>query len=160
MSNKDELIRFGVSMPERLAEQFDDFIAAKGYGNRSEAIRDLVRKALLEPGAIESDQLVAGTIVMVYDHHASELSALLTELQHRYHHDIISTMHIHLNHEQCLEVLVVRGMLTRLHELHRAIQVLKGVLYAELSVTHIDMDDMHSHSHPHSHPHSHSSPRE
>ncbi|WP_302058098.1 nickel-responsive transcriptional regulator NikR [Paenibacillus sp. MZ04-78.2] len=135
---KDVLTRFGVSMPEELIKQFDQYIAEQGYTNRSEAIRDLVRKVLLEPGGLKADQLVAGTIVMVYDHHAADLPLQLIELQHNYHHDIISTMHVHLNHDQCLEIIVVRGLLTRLRELQHKIQVQKGVLYAELSVTYLD----------------------
>ncbi|MDO3676366.1 nickel-responsive transcriptional regulator NikR [Paenibacillus ehimensis] len=135
---KDVLTRFGVSMPEELIKQFDQYIAERGYTNRSEAIRDLVRKVLLEPGGLKADQLVAGTIVMVYDHHAADLPLQLIELQHHYHHDIISTMHVHLNHDQCLEIIVVRGLLAKLRELQHKIQVQKGVLYAELSVTYLD----------------------
>ncbi|MCP1305799.1 nickel-responsive transcriptional regulator NikR [Paenibacillus tyrfis] len=138
MLEKDVLTRFGVSMPEELIKQFDQYIAEQGYTNRSEAIRDLVRKVLLEPGGLKADQLVAGTIVMVYDHHAADLPLQLIELQHNYHHDIISTMHVHLNHDQCLEIIVVRGLLSRLRELQHKIQVQKGVLYAELSVTYLD----------------------
>lgn len=138
MSEKDVLTRFGVSMPEELAKQFDQYLAEQGYTNRSEAIRDLVKKTLLEPNRLRQEETVAGTIVMVYDHHASDLPLYLIELQHNYHHEIISTMHIHLNHEQCLEVIVVRGLLAKLRKLHQQIQVEKGVHYAELSVTYLD----------------------
>ncbi|QGQ98074.1 nickel-responsive transcriptional regulator NikR [Paenibacillus psychroresistens] len=138
MSNKDSLTRFGVSMPEELVARFDQMITEQGYDNRSEAIRDLIRKALIEPSQMAVSQTVAGTIVMVYDHHVSELPITLMELQHNYHHDIISTMHIHLNHELCLEILVVRGQIQRLRELTNLIHIQKGVSYAELSVTYID----------------------
>jgi CopG family nickel-responsive transcriptional regulator len=138
MSNKDALTRFGVSMPEELVVRFDQLITEQGYDNRSEAIRDLIRKALIEPSQIPVSQTVAGTIVLVYDHHISELPITLMELQHDYHHDIISTMHIHLNHEQCLEILVVRGQIQKLRELTNLIHIQKGVSYAELSVTYID----------------------
>lgn len=148
MSDKDALTRFGVSMPKSLVEQLDQMIANRGYENRSEAIRDLVRKALLEPDHMSETQNVAGTIVMVYDHHATDLPVYLTELQHGYHHQIISTMHIHLNHNQCMEIIMVRGILDQIKKLHQAIQVQKGVLYAQLSVTHIDPHDL---QHPHSH---------
>ncbi|WP_409348115.1 nickel-responsive transcriptional regulator NikR [Paenibacillus gyeongsangnamensis] len=146
--DKDTLSRFGVSMPEELVKQFDQYIADQGYTNRSEAIRDLVRKAMLDPGRLKSEQTVAGTIVMVYDHHVSDLPLTLMELQHNYHHHINSTMHVHLNHDQCLEIIVVRGILSRLRELHQKIQVQKGVLYAELSVTYVDE---HGSEHPHDH---------
>lgn len=154
---KDVLTRFGVSMPEELVNQFDQYITEQGYTNRSEAIRDLVRRVLLEPRQLDSEQLVAGTIVMVYDHHVSELPLTLMELQHQFHQDVISTMHVHLNHEQCLEIIVVRGILARLRELKQQIQVQKGVLYAELSVTYLDEAGKgHTHEHPHAHSHSHS----
>lgn len=132
---KESLTRFGVSMPDELIRQFDRYLAQEGYDNRSEAIRDLIRKALLQQQSFAPDRLVAGTVVLVYDHHAGDLPGRLTELQHRYHHDIISTMHVHLNHSQCLEILIVRGLYGKLQELHRSIQVNKGVFYAELSVT-------------------------
>lgn len=138
MAEKEELNRFGVSFPAPLIEQFDQYIVEQGYTNRSEAFRDLARKALLEPARLHSEQLVAGTIVMVYDHHASELPLLLMELQHDYHHDVISNMHVHLNHNQCLEIIAVRGQLVRLRQLHQQIQVQKGVTYAELSVTYVE----------------------
>jgi len=138
MKEKDTLIRFGVSMPEELVKQFDERIAEQGYTNRSEAIRDLVRKSLLDSEWTKSDQVVAGTIVMVYDHHVNELVFALTELQHDYHHSIISNMHIHLNHDQCLEIIVVRGQHSKLLKLKHQIQILKGVLYADLSVTFIE----------------------
>jgi len=148
MAEKEELIRFGVSFPAPLIEQFDRYIEEQGYTNRSEAIRDLARKAMLEPSRLHSDEHVAGTIVMVYDHHVSELPQLLTELQHRFHHSIISTMHVHLNHAQCLEVIVVRGRLSELRALHQQIQVQKGVFYAELSVTYADEHGGHRHAVP------------
>lgn len=135
---KDVLTRFGVSMPEELIKQFDQYITEQGYTSRSEAIRDLVRRVLLEPGGLPGDQLVAGTIVMVYDHHVTDLPLYLMELQHEYHHHVISTMHVHLNHDQCLEIIAVRGNLCELRELKQKIQVQKGVLYAELSVTYVD----------------------
>lgn len=154
MSDKENLVRFGISMPQSLIEQYDRLIALQGYDNRSEAIRDLARKALLTSSSMQPDETVAGTIVMVYDHHIRDLPITLMDLQHDYHHAIISTMHIHLNHQQCLEILVVRGKVQKLRELQQRIQVLKGVGYAELSVTHVD-EHGHSHEHSHEHPHSH-----
>ena len=135
MGEKDELVRFGVSFPAALIEQFDHFIDDQGYTNRSEAIRDLARKAMLDPSRLRGNEYVAGTIVVVYDHHVRELPMVLMDIQHDFHHDIVSNMHVHLNHDQCLEVIVVRGQLTRLRDLHGRIQIQKGVAYAELSVT-------------------------
>ncbi|NRF90297.1 nickel-responsive transcriptional regulator NikR [Paenibacillus frigoriresistens] len=150
MSDKENLVRFGISMPQSLIEQYDRLIALQGYDNRSEAIRDLARKALLTSSSMQPEETVAGTIVMVYDHHIRDLPITLMELQHDFHSAIISTMHIHLNHQQCLEILVVRGKVQKLRELQQRIQVLKGVGYAELSVTHVD-EHGHSHEQPHSH---------
>jgi CopG family nickel-responsive transcriptional regulator len=145
MKEKD-LVRFGVSMPQELVEQFDRVIAEQGYGSRSEAIRDLVRNRLLQPDLLPPTEAVAGTVVIVYDHHVSDLSKGLTELQHEYHRDIISTMHVHLNHDQCLEIVVVKGAYGRLSRLTDAIRVLRGVSYAQLSVSHIEPA---SHDHAH-----------
>lgn len=145
MSDKDELTRFGVAFPTPLIEQFDKYILDQGYKNRSEAIRDLARRTMLEPSRLHSDEQVAGVIVMVFDHHASELPSKLMELQHHYHQDIISNMHVHLNHHQCLEVIAVRGSVSSLRSLHQQIQVQKGVHYAELSVTFNDDAKTHSH---------------
>jgi CopG family nickel-responsive transcriptional regulator len=147
MADKEELVRFGVSFPEALIDQFDRYIAGQGYTNRSEAIRDMARKAMLEPAQLHSEAIVAGTIVMVYDHHIQDLPNFLTDVQHQFHHDIISTMHVHLNHTQCLEVIVVRGQLSGLRRLHHQIQVQKGVQYAELSVTYADEQGITAHEH-------------
>ncbi|MFC3769594.1 nickel-responsive transcriptional regulator NikR [Paenibacillus sp. GCM10012303] len=162
MADKDELVRFGVSMPSELIQQFDQYTAEQGYTNRSEAIRDLVRKALLQPGRLLPEQIVAGTIVMVYDHDVRELPLLLMDLQHRFHRQIISNMHIHMNRDQCLEIIAVRGLLAKLRELHAQIQVQRGVLYCELSVTYVDGQEPgdgghshHHHDHDHDHDHDH-----
>jgi CopG family nickel-responsive transcriptional regulator len=166
MSDKEELVRFGVSFPSQLIGQFDAFIEEQGYKNRSEAIRDLARKVLLEPTRLGSDEFVAGTIVVVYDHQVRELPIVLMDIQHDYHHDIVSNMHVHLNHDQCLEVIVVRGQMAALRELHERIQIQKGVSYAELSVTFAEPQGTepqahghghnHGHGHHHGHRHSHS----
>ncbi|MEK3725122.1 nickel-responsive transcriptional regulator NikR [Paenibacillus sp. FSL H8-0034] len=154
MNDKEALVRFGISMPQSLIEQFDAMLVSQGYDNRSEAVRDLVRRALLAPGHIQTEQMAAGTIVLVYDHHVSDLPMVLTDLQHQYHQEINSTLHIHLNQHQCLEVIVVRGIVSRLRDLQQRIQVLKGVGYAELSVTHVDETDPAGHGHHH-HDHDH-----
>ncbi|WP_258166379.1 nickel-responsive transcriptional regulator NikR [Paenibacillus sp. PCH8] len=155
MADREDLTRFGVAFPTPLIAQFDQYIEEQGYKNRSEAFRDLVRKTLLQPSALQSEQDVAGTIVMVYDHHVSDLPVRLMELQHEAHHDIISNMHVHLNHDQCLEVIAVRGNLGRLRHLHQQIQVQKGVLYAELSVTYVDELNKLASSQAHGQGHSH-----
>ncbi|MGN7453874.1 nickel-responsive transcriptional regulator NikR [Paenibacillus pasadenensis] len=138
MAEKEELVRFGVAFPAPLIERFDGYIEAKGYTNRSEAIRDMARKAMLEDEGIAPETAVAGTISLVYDHHVRELPLLLTELQHDYHEEIISTMHVHLTHHQCMEIILIRGRVERLRRLHGAIQAQKGVQVAEMSVTFLE----------------------
>ncbi|WP_020615149.1 nickel-responsive transcriptional regulator NikR [Paenibacillus daejeonensis] len=155
MAEKDELIRFGVSFPAPLLETFDGYIEAQGYTNRSEAIRDMARRTILDASKLQDDEQVAGTIVMVYDHHVSELPLVLMELQHDYHDAIVSTMHVHLNHDQCLEVIVVRGKLSSLRKLKQQIQVQKGVTYAELSVTYADARNGGTEGHHHHGHHDH-----
>ncbi|GAI11673.1 unnamed protein product, partial [marine sediment metagenome] len=105
----DILKRFGVSIEESLLKKFDDFIEKHSYGNRSEAIRDLIRKELVDEEWVKSDKKVAGAIVMVYDHHRRELMGNLVNIQHDYQKNIISSQHIHLDHDLCLEVIIVRG---------------------------------------------------
>ncbi|NMB40496.1 MAG: nickel-responsive transcriptional regulator NikR [Firmicutes bacterium] len=130
-----QLVRFGVSISEGLLEAFDKLIAQKGYQNRSEAIRDLIRNELVEMQWERDDQEVAGTVTLVYDHHVRGLSEVLLELQHDCHDLILSTMHVHLDHENCLEVLAVKGTAKEVHELAEHIISVKGVKHGKLTIT-------------------------
>jgi CopG family nickel-responsive transcriptional regulator len=103
------ITRFGISLDSELLEGFDGLIAKKGYSNRSEAIRDLIRDTLVKEEWEGGKEETAGTITLVYSHEIRDLSDTLTEIQHRYHSIIVSTMHIHIDAHNCLEVLVVRG---------------------------------------------------
>ncbi|MGQ9559654.1 MAG: nickel-responsive transcriptional regulator NikR [Candidatus Oleimicrobiaceae bacterium] len=103
------LTRFGISLDEELLERFDKMVEEKGYSNRSEAIRDLIRDALVQREWEKGIGDRVGTITLIYDHHLRELPERLMELQHNFTHEIISTMHVHLDHDNCLEVLAVRG---------------------------------------------------
>jgi len=129
-----KLIRFGVSIDEELLKTFDDYIERKKYTNRSEALRDLIRNHLVEE-EWDDDKETVGTITMVYDHHVPELSERLTHLQHEYNELIQSTLHIHLDHHRCLEVLVVRGQSSRIKEVANALIATKGVKHGKLTVT-------------------------
>jgi len=133
----DDLVRFGVSFPGNLLRQFDAFLAEQGYSNRSEAIRDLVRKAILDPKKVDPVSVVAGAIIVAYDHHVSNLPAVLMELEHTFYDVIISTVHVHLTLTQCMEVILVRGKFARLEALHEQIQTLRGVTFSELTVTYL-----------------------
>lgn len=129
------LIRFGISMNEQLLKNFDKLINKKGYTNRSEAIRDLIRNQLVEVEWGDKEQEVAGTITLIYDHHVRGLSNLLTEMQHDFHHLILSTMHVHLDHDNCLEVLVVKGKSGDVRQTAEKLISVKGVKHGKLSIT-------------------------
>jgi len=129
-----KLISFGVSIDEELLKTFDEYIERKRYTNRSEALRDLIRNHLVEEEWDENKETV-GTITMVYDHHVPELTERLTELQHQYNELIQSTLHIHLDHHRCLEVLVVRGRSGRIKEVANGLIATKGVKHGKLTAT-------------------------
>ncbi len=101
--------RFGVSLEEDLLNQFDGLIAADGYGNRSEAIRDLIRNALVQKEWSDEGAETAGAVILVYDHHRYELAQKVTDVQHEHYSNIISTLHVHLDHHNCLEVVLLKG---------------------------------------------------
>ena len=127
--------RFSVSLPRPLLRDLDAMVRQKGYDNRSLAIADMVRDGLIEHRQQLGDHEIAGTITIVYDHHRAQVQAELTELQHERHHDVISTMHVHLDHDNCLEVIVVRGKAGALKRLADKVISLKGVKHGKLTVT-------------------------
>jgi CopG family nickel-responsive transcriptional regulator len=130
-----DLIRFGVSINKGLLEAFDRLIVQKGYHNRSEAIRDLIRNQLVEMEWEKEDEEVAGTVTLIYDHHVRGLSDLLLELQHDHHYLILSTMHMHLDHYNCLEVLAVKGMAREVRQVAERLISVKGVKHGRLTIT-------------------------
>jgi CopG family nickel-responsive transcriptional regulator len=130
-----DIIRFGVSMDERLLDRFDDLIDRKGYVNRSEAVRDLIRNALVEDQWTREDEAIVGTVTLVYDHHTRDLADKLTELQHSHHDAIVSALHVHLDHHNCLEVLVVRGKAGAIRRLADELIGTKGVKHGRLVTT-------------------------
>jgi len=128
-----EVVRFGVSLERELLVKFDQLIKKKSYPNRSEAIRDLIRENLVKREWTEGKE-VAGTITLVFDHHKRELMNTLTDIQHHYHHVIISSQHIHLDHDNCLEIIVVKGRPEETKELTNKLRATKGVKYGALSI--------------------------
>jgi CopG family nickel-responsive transcriptional regulator len=128
----NKLIRFGVSMEKQLLAKFDEFIAKKGYTNRSEAIRDLIRKNIVEEEWLKGE-LVAGSITLVYNHHQKELLDKIIDIQHDFYDVIISTQHIHMDHNNCLEIIAVKGLVEKIKSLYNSISILKGVGYSSLS---------------------------
>ena len=131
----EEIVRFGVSMEKNLLESFDGIILKKGYTNRSEALRDLVRDHLVEQDwKVEKKEMI-GTITIVYDHHTRGLSDTLIDLQHQFHSLIISTMHLHLDEDNCLEVLVVKGMADKIKTIANKLISTRGVKHGKLTMT-------------------------
>ncbi len=131
-----QLVRFGVAMDEELLERFDALVARRGVAvNRSEAVRDLVRDALVESEWEASDEEIVATVTMVFDHHASDLSEKLDALQHQHYDKIVSAMHVHLDPHNCLEVLVVRGSSTQVRDIADALLGTKGVKHGKLVTT-------------------------
>ena len=128
-----EIVRFGVSLEKELLEKFDRLIKEKKYPNRSEAIRDLIRENLVKKEWTEGKE-VAGAITLVFDHHKRELVNTLTDIQHDFHQLIISSQHIHLDHDNCLEIIVVRGKPIEVRGLADKLKSTKGVKYGSLSI--------------------------
>jgi CopG family nickel-responsive transcriptional regulator len=131
-----KLVRFGVAMDEDLLARFDDLVARRGSAiNRSEAVRDLVRDALVDAEWEDSDEEIVGTITMVFDHHASDLSDKLDSLQHAHFERIVSSMHVHLDAHNCLEVIVVRGTSEQVRAIADGLLGTKGVKHGKLVST-------------------------
>ena len=128
--------RVGVSFDPSLLENFDAVIKEKGYANRSEAIRDLVRKSLIEREIEEDDKgQVFGTLTIIYDHHSGDVNNRLMHLQHHHVAEILSTTHIHVDEHICLEVLIVRGLSMDVRKLANNIIAVKGVKHGGLVIT-------------------------
>jgi len=129
------IARFGVSLEDKLLKRFDALIGKKGYANRSEAIRDLIRESIVrdqwEMGAEEA----VGTLTLVYDHETRELEERLTELQHAHYQAIVSTLHVHLDPHHCLEVLVLRGKTALLKSIADRLTGTRGVKHGTFSAT-------------------------
>jgi CopG family nickel-responsive transcriptional regulator len=127
--------RFGVSLDERLLAKFDRLIGGKGYANRSEAIRDLIRDSLVRQQWELGDTDAVGTLTLVYDHETRELEERLTELQHAHYRAIVSTLHVHLDAHHCLEVLVLRGKSVLLKSIADRLIGTRGVKHGTFSAT-------------------------
>ena len=129
------LIRFGISLDNVLLERFDGLIGKKGYASRSEAIRDLIRDSLVMEEWESSSSETMGSITIVYSHETRELTDALTDLQHHYFNSIISSMHIHLDEHNCLEVIVVKGRAKDIKAIADRLIGTKGVKHGKLSIT-------------------------
>ena len=131
----ENIMRFGVSIEPDLLKKFDKVIRKKGYTNRSEAIRDIIRKNLIIEKNKDPNLESIGTLTMIYDHHAGNLTNRLLDMQHDHTNEIISTTHIHIDHHNCLEVLVLKGKTGNIQKLADKIKSLKGIKHGELVIT-------------------------
>ncbi len=128
-----ELTRFSVSLEKELLAKFDRQISSDQYPTRSKAIGDLIRNSLIRKQWTEGKK-VAGAIILVYDHHKKDLTNKLTHVQHDFHHLIISTQHIHLDHDNCLEIVVVKGKPRDVQALAGRLKTTKGVKHGSLAM--------------------------
>ena len=131
----EKIVRFGVSIEPDLLQKYDKIIKKEGYTNRSEAIRDLIRKNMIKKHKKDPNIKAIGTLTMIYDHHTGNLSNKLLEIQHDHHNEILSTTHIHIDHHNCLEVLVLKGKTGNIQKLADNIKSIKGIKHGELVIT-------------------------
>jgi CopG family nickel-responsive transcriptional regulator len=129
-----ELIRTGVSIEQDLLEKFDKLIAKRGYGNRSEALRDLIREMLVSE-EVNSNKQVVATLSMIYDHHRPDLSSKLTEAQHHHHNNVLAATHVHLDEKNCFEVVIMKGLAGEVKHMADHMLSLKGVKHGKLVMT-------------------------
>ena len=151
------LNRIGVAIDSELLERFDRSIERSGYTNRSEAFRDLIRDRLVSEQTAAPTTTVVGTVTLIYDHHAHGVGEKLTELQHAFHQLVVSTTHAHLDHDSCLEVLIVHGKSAEVEQFADRLIGLKGVQHGRLVKTvpaqGLDTNKKTAHKHPHKHSH-------
>jgi CopG family nickel-responsive transcriptional regulator len=133
-------IRFGTSLPQKLLSRFDRLTARRGYANRSEAIRDLIRAYLVEGQWESGEKETVGTVTLVYDHEKRDLGNVLTGLQHRHTDSVISVLHVHLDTHNCLEVVVIKGTPRKIRRISDKLISTKGVKYGKLTAATIGED--------------------
>ena len=142
-----QLTRTGIAIDADLLTRFDRFIAKQGYANRSEAFRDLIRDRLVGSAVVTSKASVVGTVTLIYDHHTRLLPEKLADLQHEHHEVVISTLHAHLDHDTCLEVVLLRGKSQFVQQLADKLISTKGVRHGRLVMSSPDTVSPHRHSH-------------
>lgn len=149
------VLRFGVSIEERLLDSFDQLLSRRAYATRSEALRDLIRESLVQSRLETSQQKieVIGSLTLIYDHHAHELAKRMAEIQHANDGMVISVLHVHISHDDCMEVIVLRGFGEEVRRLADSLLSLKGVKHGKLFVTlpsHLAaIENSSSHTHQH-----------
>jgi CopG family nickel-responsive transcriptional regulator len=154
--------RYTISLEPELAKAFDQFIGKKGYSNRSEAVRDLIREKLEAERLQESESgHCIAALSYIYNHHASELASRITSAHHAHHELTMSSMHVHMDHDNCLEIVVLRGLVKEVQDFANAVMAVRGVRHGSLSMVPIEISEAaHSHDgHGHGHTHTHHSPK-
>lgn len=148
--------RFTISLSDELAAEFDQFIEAKGYSNRSEAVRDLLRKEIESKRLAENQAVYSvATLSYVYNHHERNLAERLTNIQHEAHDLVVSSMHVHLDHEDCIETLFLRGLTQHIRDFASKVAAETGVRHSMVNLVPVKLALVqHSHSHGHFHTHS------
>jgi len=149
------LSRIGIALDSDLLKRFDRLIGQRGYTNRSEAFRDLIRDQLVTEKTATPEAAVVGTVTLFYDHHASGINEKLTELQHANHELVVSTSHAHLDHDSCLEVLIVHGKSAQVSLFADRLIGLKGVQHGRLVMTVPTQSPQHTTASAHTHNHKH-----
>jgi CopG family transcriptional regulator, nickel-responsive regulator len=167
---KEPLVRFSVAIGGELLDKFDRYREEHRYPNRSEAVRGLMRAALIEDAVSSEEGEAMGVVTLIYDHHAGRVAERLTELQHLHLTRVVTTTHVHLDARRCLEVILLRGTTKIVRELADGLIGTKGVETGRLVLAsatpigdghgHGHHDHSHAHSHPHAHPHDHEPPGE
>ncbi len=130
-----DIIRFGISLPQKLSDDFDQYIRNAHYTNRSEAIRDLIRNELVQQEWQPPRTQVAGAIIFIYDHHVRNLVDKIIAIQHDFYQLILSSQHIHLDHDNCLEILALRGESGQVQTLYRKLKAIKGIKHSSLNMS-------------------------
>ncbi|MFP4053318.1 MAG: nickel-responsive transcriptional regulator NikR [Phycisphaerae bacterium] len=128
------LSRTTLAIDRELLERFDEWLQGRGYANRSEAVRDLLRAALVQQQWQEPQAQVVGVLSVIFDHDARDLAQEVTGIQHRDHHAVLCSQHVHLDHHRCLEVILLKGSASRLRRMADAIRTTKGVLAGDLTL--------------------------
>lgn len=129
-----KVVRFGVSIEKDLVKRFDELTKRENYPNRSEAFRDLIREKLVREEWAQGKQEVAGVVTLVYDHHKRDVRNQLEDVQHNFHALVVAAQHIHLDHDNCLEMIVIRGNPRKVQDLGNRMKSIKGVKYGQLSM--------------------------
>ncbi|PLY12777.1 MAG: nickel-responsive transcriptional regulator NikR [Sedimenticola sp.] len=133
MSNMEETIRFSVSLPKTLLDELDKRIISKGYASRSEFVRDFIREKMVEDNWTHGDEDVAGVLTIIYDHHQRGLTQQIIDIQHSQYVHVLCNTHVHMDHHNCLETIIIKGKPAEIERIALEIGGLKGVRFAKLT---------------------------